>query len=104
MIPKLRQDLRLAFGRCRAMTAHRRKDERRHTVVLPVTHDAVNDRGNVGDASAADADRDAGAGLEPRREAAVLELPARLSPDIRKAEIGKILADEEQPRGKHDLM
>ena len=72
-----------------------------HPVVAPVLHDALDDVGDVGDAAAADADGHAGAGLKPRGEAAVLELAARLGTDIGQAEVGEILADEEQAGRKH---
>jgi hypothetical protein len=83
------------------MTAHRGKNERPRSVIAPVRHNALDDDRNVGDAPAPDTDRNAGAGLKPRREAAGFELAARLGRDISQAEVRKILADEEQAGREH---
>ena len=69
----------------------------------PVLHDAVGDLGDVGDAAAPHANRHAGAGLEPRREAAVLELAPGFCTDIGQAEVREILADEEQAGRHHQV-
>jgi hypothetical protein len=76
------------------MTAHCRENKGRHPVTLPILHDAVDDGGDVGDTAAADADRHAGTWPEPRREAAVLELSARLSRDVGQAPVRKVLANK----------
>ena len=69
-----------------------------------VLHDALDDGGDVGDAATSDADGHAGAGLKARREAALLEPCARLGTDVGKAEVGEILADEQQSGGKHQAI
>ena len=99
--PETSEDVRLSLGRRRTMTSHRGENKWRHPVVAPVLHDALDDGRDVGDAAAADADRHAGAGPKPRREAAVLELAARLCTDIGQAAVRKILANEEQAGRKH---
>jgi hypothetical protein len=76
------------------MTAHRRENKGRHPVTLPILHDTVDNGGDVGDTAAADADRHAGTWPEPRCEAAVLELSARLRRDVGEAPVRKVLADE----------
>src|SRR5262245_59943745 len=83
------------------MTAHRGKDKRRHPVIAPVPHDGLDDRGDVGDAAAPDANREPRAAGKPRREPAALQPDARLGPNVDQPTIGKILADEEHAGGKH---
>ena len=68
---------------------------------VPILHRAVDDGGDVGDATAADADGQACTWTKPRREAAVVELVPCLSRDVAKAAVRKILADEKEARRKH---
>ena len=72
-------------------------------MIAPVLHDALDDAGDIGDAAAADANRHTGAGLKPRREAALFELAVRLRTDIGQAEVWEILADEEKTGWKHQV-
>ena len=83
------------------MTSHRGKNKWRHPVSAPVLHGALDDGRDVGDAAAADADRHASARPKPRREAAALELVARLASDIAQTQVGEILTNDEQAGRKH---
>ena len=83
------------------MTAHRRKDKWRHPARAPVLHDALDDRRDIGDAAAPDADGHASARPKPRRELAVLQLLACLASDIAKAQVGEVLASDEQAGWEH---
>ena len=83
------------------MTSHRGKNKWQHSVSGPVLHRALDDGGDIGDAAATDADCHPGAWPEPRREPAALELLARLATDIAKAEVGEVLASDEQAGWKH---
>jgi len=95
------EDLRLSLGGRRTMTSHRGKNKRRHPVSAPILHRALDDGGDIGDAAASDADCHPGAGPEPRREPAALELLACLATDIANAEVGEVLAGDEQAGWKH---
>jgi hypothetical protein len=99
--PEMREDVRLSFRGRGTMASHRGKNEWRHSVAAPVLNDALDDRGDVGDATAPDANRDTGAGLKPGREAALFELAARLGPDVGQPEIREVLTDQEQAGRKH---
>jgi hypothetical protein len=63
----VREHVRLAFGRGRAVASHGREDERVHAAVFPEPDHRLHDGGDVGDAAAADSDGDARAGEGFRR-------------------------------------
>jgi hypothetical protein len=90
------EDIRLAFGRCRAMTSHRGKNEGRHPVIAPVLDDALDDDADIGDAATPDANRHAGAGVNARGEASLLEPATCLRTNVGEPMVRKLLSDEEQ--------
>ena len=100
----VRQHVGLAFGGGGAVAAHGGKDERRAALRFPVVHGRAHDGRDIRDAAAADADGDAGAGLDARSELAGCSAGAGLRPRTsRNGAIGEVLADGEHPGKSHVL-
>jgi hypothetical protein len=70
-------------------------------MVLPVLDRAPDNGGDVGDAAAAHADRNAGAGSRPRREPASFQLLPGFGTDVSQPAIREMLSNEEQAVRQH---
>ena len=96
------QHLGLAGRIGRAVTSHRREEERLHALFLPILNHVVHDGGNVVDAAATHPDGDARTGLQAPGETAGGELCAHGGGDINDLAIWKLLANYKQAGKLHD--
>jgi hypothetical protein len=70
-------------------------------VTTPVLGDALNDRGDICDASASHADGHAASGTNLLRKPAPLELMSRFGADVPQTAIREALADEKKALRQH---
>ncbi len=92
----------LAFGVRGSVAAHGGEEERLEAARFPEIDDVADDGGEVGDASAADADGDARSGREIGAEVGGGQLAGDGRGDVVKLVVGEILADGEEAGEGHN--
>ena len=98
----MRQNVGLALGRGGAVAAHGGKQEGPRAFGFPEVDRRPHDGGDVADAPAAHANRDARPGLQPTAERRTGQFLTDRPANIAQAAIGKVLANQQKAGKVHE--
>src|ERR1022692_1980531 len=97
----MRQNVGLAFSGRGTMTAHRGENERHALARLPEIHHRPDNDVNVADTAASHANRDRGAGSQPRPKTSRAQFTKYFTRDIGQFPVRKLLAHQNHAREVH---